>query len=128
MTARSQYLKMKVRCIDFVSLVVRLTQSVTEKNIKFALESQLIRSAGSIGANFVEGNGASSKRDWLNFMNISRKSALETEYWLSIFQKSCSRYDKGIMNHCLNEVEELIKIFTRITKTGNDRYGKRNKQ
>lgn len=124
----SKYVELRTRCVNFVVSIISLLRTVKDKDVKFSLESQLIRSASSIGANLVEGNGAPTKKDWLNYMNISRKSALETEYWLEIFQRACEVYDEKLMNIVLKESAELIMIFTKITKTGASRYGKNNKQ
>ena len=41
---------------------------------------QVIRSITSIGANLTEGSAAVSKREFLNYANIARKSSIETQY------------------------------------------------
>lgn len=45
---------------------------------------QLLRSATSIGANYREANNGSSKKDFINKINICRKEAKETEYWIEM--------------------------------------------
>ena len=47
-----------------------------------ALRSQLTRSADSVAATIVEGCGASTARDFARFLDMSIKSASETEYHL----------------------------------------------
>ncbi len=43
---------------------------------------QLIRSSGSIGANYIEANEALSKKDFVMRIKICRKEAKESRYWL----------------------------------------------
>jgi len=45
---------------------------------------QLIRSSGSIGANYIEANEYLSKKDFLMRLKISRKEAKESIYWLRL--------------------------------------------
>jgi four helix bundle protein len=43
---------------------------------------QLIRSSGSVGANYIEVNESLSKKDFLLRVKICRKEAKESRYWL----------------------------------------------
>src|SRR4051794_40587169 len=43
---------------------------------------QLLRSADSVGANLVEGDGRYSDADALHFFTIARASARESRYWI----------------------------------------------
>jgi four helix bundle protein len=43
---------------------------------------QVVRSSGSIGANYIEANEALSKKDFRMRIRISRKESKETRYWL----------------------------------------------
>jgi len=45
---------------------------------------QLVRSAGSIGANYIEANEALGKKDFLMRIKISRKEAKESRFWLNL--------------------------------------------
>ena len=42
---------------------------------------QIIRSSGSIGANYIEANEALSKKDFVFRVKISRKESKESVYW-----------------------------------------------
>ncbi len=45
---------------------------------------QVIRSLGSVGANYIEANEALSKKDFVMRIKISRKEAKESKYWLRL--------------------------------------------
>lgn len=76
---------------------------------------QVIRSATSIGANIVEAQAASSRKDFTNFLNHALKSANETKYWLALL----ADYQKieQEKNPLFIEVGELANILgSSITK------------
>ncbi len=49
---------------------------------------QLIRCVTSIGANVVEAQSGSSKKDFINFYTHALKSANEAKYWLALVRDS----------------------------------------
>lgn len=69
--------------------------------------AQLVRSSGSIGANYIEANESLSKKDFLMRVKISRKEAKETRYWLRLIDTM----DKEDM---LKEKEALIQESTEL--------------
>jgi len=76
---------------------------------------QLSRSATSVGANYEEAQGATSKRDFNYKIGISYREARESEYWLRILKEL---YHEEIFNNDFNqhreEAIELKKIFASI--------------
>jgi len=74
------------------------------------LAKQFIRSVTSIGANIVEAQGASSTKDFINFMGYAFKSSNETRFWLGLIRDS---YDdlKEEAATMLQETQELSKIL-----------------
>jgi four helix bundle protein len=75
---------------------------------------QLVRSSGSVGANYIEANEALSKKDFLMRLKICRKEAKESAYWLKLIQQSNHLGNSTEMINLINEVEELKKIFSSI--------------
>src|SRR5579859_2402077 len=73
--------------------------------------TQLVKSADSVGANLVEGDGRYSDADALHFFVIARASARETRYWLN----------KAARRKLLdtNEVRQQIDQLERATKALN---------
>ena len=68
---------------EFVLLMYKYTESFP-KHEQFGLTSQIRRAALSISTNIVEGQASMSKRDFLNFLNMSNRSLVETEYLMEI--------------------------------------------
>lgn len=68
---------------------------------------QLVRSAGSIGANYVEANESLGKKDFLMRIKISKKEAKESIYWLELTQP----LNNGRKVQLIAEATQLMKIF-----------------
>lgn len=71
---------------------------------------QLLRSATSIGANIIEAQAASSKRDFVNFLNHALKSANESKFWLGLLRDS-GKAPASAANPLLKETDELARIL-----------------
>jgi len=75
---------------------------------------QLIRSSGSIGANYIEANEALSKKDFKMRMKISRKEAKETCYWLNLVDTGNDQHLEKERSDLLDEATQLLKIMSSI--------------
>lgn len=95
---------------DILSLCKKIKLNLINKN----LIDQLIRSSTSIGANYCEANGASSKNDFRNKIHICKKEAQETKYWLELLNHVEKEYNNEI-GIVLKECHELILIFGKIS-------------
>ncbi len=104
------------RTAKFGEAVIELCKTVSASPISTPIISQLIRSGTSIGANYVEANAASSRKDFTNKIFICKKEAQETRYWLKMITKSNPEVQQGTVD-LLVEVQELILIFQKITST-----------
>ena len=104
------------RTAIFSEAVIDLCRKVNQDVVSKPIISQLVRAATSIGANYYEANGASSKKDFLNKIFICKKEARETKYWLRMLVKAQS----DLREVCLKlwkEAQELTLIFSKITIT-----------
>lgn len=74
----------------------------------------MIRSFGSIGANYIEANESLSKKDFLMRVKICRKEAKESAYFLRLIHETNSTEitAKGIVLQ--DEAEQLKKILSAI--------------
>jgi four helix bundle protein len=74
---------------------------------------QLVRSSGSVGANYIEAQEALSKKDFSMRVKICRKEAKESKYWLNLIEVKESTTEKK-KQLLVDESTELLKIFTSI--------------
>jgi four helix bundle protein len=68
-----------------------------------------VRSAGSIGANYIEANESLGKKDFIMRIKICRKEAKETCYWLKLIR--CNKESENEQRNLIQESTELMKIF-----------------
>lgn len=99
------------RTLDFAKDVLHLSKALPVNHLSRPILSQLIRSASSIGANFVEAKNASSKKDFRNKVYISKKEASETMYWLRLCEEFTEDSD---LYQLQKECQEIILILQRI--------------
>lgn len=91
--------------------VWRLLDTFPKENFSLGIiAKQLLRSATSIGANIVEAQASSSKKDFINFLHHALKSANETKYWLELLIES-RKIDIGLARDLLQEATELANIL-----------------
>jgi four helix bundle protein len=74
---------------------------------------QLVRSSGSIGANYIEANEKLGDKDLVFRLKIARKEAKESIYWIRLLN-ALNPEHKEISESLLYEVEELRKILSAI--------------
>ena len=67
---------------QFGEKIIDLVKKISNNNITLPIIRQLIRSGTSVGANYMEANGASSKRDFRNKIHICKKETKEKMHWL----------------------------------------------
>lgn len=100
----------------FGEKIIDFIKTIDRNEINRPLMSQIIRSATSIGANYMEANQGSSKKDFKNKIRICQKEANETKHWIRMI----ARANPSKKNDCKNlwsEAHELTLIFAKISKT-----------
>src|SRR3989344_1921429 len=96
----------KVRAYKFSLDIIRFVNQLPNKRAFWVIGDQLLRSATSIGANMIEAQASSSKREFIKFYEISLKSANETKYWLSLIRDSYADF----ANKCDKLIDENSEI------------------
>jgi len=104
------------RTAVFGENVIELCQTIKQDTITKPLINQLVRSSTSIGANYMEANSASSKKDFRNKIYICKKEAQETKHWLRMISKVLPER-KEELRKLWREDQELTMIFQKITSS-----------
>lgn len=100
----------KVRAYQFSLKVIQFINLLPNKRAFWAISDQLIRSATSIGANMIEAQASSSRREFVKYYEIALKSANETKYWLCLLRDSYREFYPASKD-LLNEVTEISKML-----------------
>lgn len=79
-------------------------------------DKQIVRSSGSMGANYIEANEALSKKDFSMRIKISRKESKETIYWLKLIDSGGNNSIELQRQKLIQEATELMKIFSAIMR------------
>ncbi len=100
----------KDRTYAYALLVVRFLESLPKDYVAHTIGKQLLRSATSIGANIVEAQASSSKKDFANFYSYSLKSSNESRFWLNLL-RDLEKASSEKIDSILKETHELSKIL-----------------
>lgn len=77
---------------------------------------QLLRSSGSVGANYIEANDSLSQRDKIFRMKIARKEASESRHWARLLSPTLPVHLQDDMAAIQDEADQLARILTAIIK------------
>ncbi|MHC4755884.1 MAG: four helix bundle protein [Planctomycetota bacterium] len=100
----------KKRLYSFTLRLIEFLDKLPNDNVSKRIGDQLLRSGTSIIGNFVEGQSASSKKDFTNYFNTSLKSANESKLWVALLRDS-KRAESEEVKWFLDELDEIAKIF-----------------
>lgn len=75
---------------------------------------QVVRSSGSIGANYIEANESLGDKDFKFRTKIARKEAKETRFWLRLIDTLGDNELEKSRLGLIQEAEELLKILSAI--------------
>lgn len=106
---------LKERTYKFALQIIKLVQKLPRNQITGILGKQILRSGTSVGANIEEAYSGLTKKDFSHSINISRKEANETRYWLRLLL-GAGLVQKEDVKNLFTETDELISIFTSTVK------------
>lgn len=103
------------RTLNFAKRIIKLCQLLDNSIVNSKLIDQIVRSGGSVGANYREANDALGKKDFTHRLRISRKETKETIFWLELLLES-NPNQKSEINLLINEGIEIRNILSTIIK------------
>jgi four helix bundle protein len=101
------------RTTRFAEKIIELCKKAPKDVVTIPIIGQLMRSGTSIGANYREANGGSSKKDFRNKIFICKKESKETEYWLRLLSNAAPAL-KYECRELWQEAHEFVLIFSKI--------------
>ncbi len=114
MTQQPPKYDLEQRMLVFARNVRDFVQSLPVTPANKIYTDQVLRSSSSIGANYIEGNDALGKKDFLVKMRTSRREARETRFWLQLFETGNRPQLIERQKILIDEVGQLIKILSAI--------------
>jgi len=101
------------RTAKFGEAIIEFCKSLPNTPINRPLISQVVRSGTSIGSNYMEADGAESKKDFRHKISISKKESKETLHWLRMLA-TANPDKKGDCRKHWQEAHEFTLIFSSI--------------
>ena len=101
------------RTARFGEEIIEFVKTLPRDPINDPLIRQVIRAGTSIGANYMEADGAESKKDFRHKIALCKKESKETKHWLRMIAKA----NPGLKDECKDlwkEAQELTLIFSSI--------------
>lgn len=97
------------RLFNFAIDVIKICRKLPKAKEYDIIKNQLIKSSSSSRANYEEAQGARSKSDFTNKINISLKEIRESNYWLRILKEISD--NNADVERLICESTELKKIL-----------------
>ena len=102
---------LKQRAYLYALAVIGFIDKLDKRDCSVQIISrQLLRSASSVGANVIEAQAGSTRKDFTNFFRHALKSANESVFWLGLLRDS-HKADKNESNKLLLETKEIANIL-----------------
>lgn len=108
-TQNSKQYDLGDRTLSFSKRIIAYVNRLPKNISNIEIGKQLVRSSGSIGANYIEAEEALSRKDFVMRIKISRKESKESRYWLILSEPNIN--DTKEKEDLIQEATELMKIF-----------------
>ena len=110
---------LKLKSMAFAKRTVGLYQYLVREKQEYVMSKQVLRSGTSIGANITEAIYGSSRKDFVAKLQISKKEAAETLYWLELLS-SCDYISNRIYLSLRSDCNELLLMLTSAIKSATE--------
>lgn len=104
------------RCFEFAKKVRRFCRKLKRDSENIEDIKQLVRSSGSIGANYIEANENVGPGDLKYRIRVSRKEAKETMHFLGLIEVFGNKELESEKVFLIDEAGQLRKIFSAMLK------------
>jgi len=109
------------RTARFGENIIDFVKTLPRNVINNQLISQIVRSGTSVGANYMEADGAESKKDFRHKIAICKKESKETKHWLRMIER-VNPEKKDECTRLWNEAQELTLIFSSILSSSKNKH------
>ncbi len=108
------------RTLAFAKEVISLINKISKTLPNIEIVKQLVRSSGSVGANYIEANESLGRKDFAMRIKICKKESKESRYWLQLLE--CPDDLNVLRGSLIQESTELMKIFGAILEKTKEVY------
>ncbi len=116
MTENKKQYNLEKRTAEFAKNIRIFVRSLSKSISNIEDGKQVVRSSGSVGANYIEANESLSKKDFVMRIKICRKESKESEYWLNLIDISGNKEIEEQRDILAQEAKELMMIFGSIMR------------
>lgn len=102
---------LQLRTKSFHIAIIKLCGNFPRNAAGFETAKQLIRSAGSVGANYRAACRGKSKADFIYKIEIVVEEADESLYWLEVAKEAVLIPTSSEIDVLMKEANELVSIF-----------------
>ncbi|RYZ23652.1 MAG: four helix bundle protein [Chitinophagaceae bacterium] len=117
--------ELEMRTKRFHVSIIRLSRCLPRDAAGYETGKQIIRSAGSVGANYRASRRAKSNADFVYKIEVVLEEADETLYWLEVIRDSEMIAGAGIES-LIGEANELTAIFAASCRSAKQNAETRN--
>jgi four helix bundle protein len=112
---RFENLKIWQRAVEVARKLFRLANTLEEKKL-FRFAEQLRDAGLSMPNNIAEGSGSTSKKEFMQFLNIARRSTFENASMILIFARE-KLILEGMKDEIIKDLDELCRMITAFSRT-----------
>jgi four helix bundle protein len=104
-------IELKQRAYLYALEIIKFIDALDKKDFSVqVIAKQLLESSTSIGANIIEAQAGSTKKDFTKFFNYSLKSANESKFWIGLLRDS-KKANQEKANKLLDETNQIANIL-----------------
>jgi four helix bundle protein len=119
-TLAPQKYDLEERTLRFAKDVIAFVEALPRTLANVEVCKQLVRAAGSVGANYIEANESLGKKDFLMKVRISRREAKESRYWLQLVTgNEEARIAQELLTQEATELMKILGAILRNSQSGN---------